>query len=360
VPLNAILPYRSQHTGDDTLDPILVHGYNRVKHNLPWGDTDTQANMTSHIRHLDAARDMPGILDLIEMGFGEELDPHGWKMLHRMRQLYQPNPLTRAVANVALEATGFVWAENGQILANLSLRKAYPRGARGRLIGNVVVHPDHRGRGIGRALMETAIEAAREQDAAWVGLEVRADNDVACQLYQHLGFRPVGITEHLVRPDGLAWPPSVRPQANWRRSRSQDQAQWRHLATLVHTYDQRLVLELRTDLAQSRGLEGWLSRWFNRQSEQARVHVDHRGAIDLAAHVETDRGYRYHNWDMLMHPGSDERGAQELVDQCLAATRRYPPWPVVTIVADQPVLLTMLQRAGFRRHRTLQQMILKF
>ena len=46
-----------------------------------------------------------------------------------------------------------------------------------------------RGRGIGTALLTTAIEAAREAGMRTVGLEVVDVNERALQLYQRLGFR---------------------------------------------------------------------------------------------------------------------------------------------------------------------------
>ncbi len=303
---------------------------------------------------------MPQVLDLIEIGFRDELDPQGWKMLRQMRQLYQPNGLARVVYNAALETTGFVWEEDGRIVGNLSLRHAQPRSSRGRLIGNVVVHPNYRHRGIGRALMESAIAAASNEYASWVGLEVRADNEIAGQLYRHLGFHAVGTTKHMLRPKGLPWPENPGPDGAWRRSKSHDALSWQHLATLVHDRDQRLVLEIRADLYRFGGLDSWINRWLSRQREGAWVHSDNEGHIDLAAHVQTDRKFRFHVWDVLMHPALGEPGAQELLAQALSATRQAGHWPIVTIVADQPDLVRALEGIGFEQHRTLQQMILAY
>ncbi len=303
---------------------------------------------------------MPQVLDLIEIGFRDELDPQGWKMLRQMRQLYQPSGLARIIYNTALETTGFVWEEDDRIVGNLSLRHAQPRSSRGRLIGNVVVHPDYRHRGIGRALMESAIAAAGNDYATWVGLEVRADNEIACRLYQHLGFHAVGTTEHMLRPKGIPWPAHPSPDDRWRRSKSQDALSWQHLATLVHGHDQRLVLEIRPDLYRYGGLDSWINRWIGRQGEGAWVHSDNEGHIDLAAHVQSDRKYRFHVWDVLMHPALGEQGTHELLAQTLSATRQTGHWPIVTIVADQLDLVRSLGEIGFEKHRTLQQMILAF
>ena len=53
---------------------------------------------------------------------------------------------------------------------------------------NVAVHPDARRGGVGRALMATAIEEAREKSASVVTLEVRRSNFSARQLYRDFQF----------------------------------------------------------------------------------------------------------------------------------------------------------------------------
>lgn len=312
----------------------------------------------SHIRPLNPGRDMPAVLDLIELGFQKELDPQGWKMLKQMRRLYQPGHPAQALYGAGSDTAGFVWIESDRIVGNLSLRHAQPSRTQGRLIGNVVVHPDHRGRGIGRALMERALEAARSNHARWVGLEVRADNAVACTLYRHLGFRVVGITRHFVRPKALPWPRYPAPDRKWRRAGKRDSARWKQLATLIHPYDQRLVLEVRAGVYEFGGLEKWLNLWLSRRQEKAWIYPTDAGNVAMATHLETEMRYHFHSWEVLMHPELGEEGVRELIARCVADTRRYPPWPTITIVPDQPPLIDGLTEIGFRLHRTLQQMIL--
>jgi len=303
---------------------------------------------------------MPTVLDLIEIGFRAELDPRGWKMLRQMRQIARSSTLSRATYSTGLDAVGFVWVEEDQVIGNLSLRRAQPRSHRGRMIGNVVVHPDWRGHGIGRALMERAIQSAQEQNTRWVGLEVRADNLVACQLYEHLGFRPVGRTEHLLKPDGTEWPQSPRPAIAWRRSRPQDDTHWKRLAATMHSYDQRLVLEIAAQPFRFSGFERNLSLWLDRQREQAFLHEDDAGAVTMAIHLKTDRRFRFHVWELLAAPELGDYDAQEIVNQGLGRMKRFPPWPAITMIPEQSPLVPRLTTIGFERHRTLQQMILEF
>ena len=59
------------------------------------------------------------------------------------------------------------------------------------VIGNVVTHPDHRGRGL---VVEDATRLARALHEVYpvVGLNCRAENMVAMRLYGSLGFGPYG------------------------------------------------------------------------------------------------------------------------------------------------------------------------
>jgi len=55
-------------------------------------------------------------------------------------------------------------------------------------IHDLVVHPQHRHRGIGRALLAAAEAAARQRNCCKITLEVRTDNAPAQQLYRSIGF----------------------------------------------------------------------------------------------------------------------------------------------------------------------------
>ena len=130
------------------------------------------------VRPLDARRDLSAVVKLMELGFGAELDPPGLRTLARLQRAARRSWWAQLWGLDTIELPGFVWVEGGTIVANLSVRRA-ASGRGGWLIGNVVVHPQQRRRGIGRALMEAALAAVQERGARWVGLEVRADNAAA-------------------------------------------------------------------------------------------------------------------------------------------------------------------------------------
>lgn len=65
---------------------------------------------------------------------------------------------------------------------------------------NVAVHPERRGLGTGRTLVEAVLAEARAANARLVSLEVRAGNVVARRLYRRLGFVDVGVRRGYYAP----------------------------------------------------------------------------------------------------------------------------------------------------------------
>ncbi|MXO69058.1 GNAT family N-acetyltransferase [Pelagerythrobacter marinus] len=66
----------------------------------------------------------------------------------------------------------------------------------------IAVRPEWRGRGVGRALLRRALDAARERGAERMFLEMRHNNP-AEGLYRQMGFEPIGRRSSYYRlPDG--------------------------------------------------------------------------------------------------------------------------------------------------------------
>ncbi len=57
---------------------------------------------------------------------------------------------------------------------------------------NVAVHPDFRGKGYGREIMEALMRLATDHSMSMMTLEVRRSNTVAQNLYHRCGFLDVG------------------------------------------------------------------------------------------------------------------------------------------------------------------------
>ncbi len=66
----------------------------------------------------------------------------------------------------------------------------------------IAVRESHWGLGIGSALLDALIQAARERACAEVFLEVRADNPRAHGLYRRRGFEEIGVRRGYYQPSG--------------------------------------------------------------------------------------------------------------------------------------------------------------
>ena len=59
-------------------------------------------------------------------------------------------------------------------------------------ITNIAVHPDHRRKGLGSAILRTLIRHAKDAKLESISLEVRVSNTAAIKLYESFGFEQVG------------------------------------------------------------------------------------------------------------------------------------------------------------------------
>jgi ribosomal protein S18 acetylase RimI-like enzyme len=150
-------------------------------------------NPPPQLRPLNILRDLFAVADLIESCFPSTLDEDGRRSVQQMRTSSQDNAFLRwaykMADTVSLPLSGFVWEENGEIIGNVSLIPYRHERKRYFLIANVAVRPEHRRRGIGRALTLAAIQQAKAKNADEIWLHVRADNPGAIALYTSLGFR---------------------------------------------------------------------------------------------------------------------------------------------------------------------------
>jgi ribosomal protein S18 acetylase RimI-like enzyme len=77
-------------------------------------------------------------------------------------------------------------AEDGKVVAMIGVQH---HDAGVGEIRRLRVHPDHRRRGIGQALVETAIKFCREQNYLKVCLDTFMEQGAAIQLFEKFGFR---------------------------------------------------------------------------------------------------------------------------------------------------------------------------
>ncbi len=97
------------------------------------------------------------------------------------RQLWHLLNRANALTLVAQDEAGSGLLGYGTLL--------FRRGSLRARLYSFCVHPEARGGGVGRGLLEALEQAAIERGILVLGLEVRADNRVALGLYRRMGFK---------------------------------------------------------------------------------------------------------------------------------------------------------------------------
>ncbi|RME84973.1 MAG: GNAT family N-acetyltransferase [Caldilineae bacterium] len=324
--------------------------------------TSRPATKFRGLRPIDLRRDLRPIANLIGEAFAGELDAGGRASLREMYMLARLGPLLYILLPTSGELggffRGFVWEEEGQIVGNVTMQQIDGLGYRW-MIANVAVHPDFRGRGIARALMEATLARIGELGGRWAMLQVRANNEIARSLYRHLGFEEL-VTEIRLRCYSLPrlpttpLPPgwSLKPlgedhwsSANYVLHRAvPEPARWWH-PTRHKEFRQGGDPAFKRWLGQKMGWR-WKLRWGVYQG------ADIVGILDITAH---DRGF--HRLDVLLLPELRESGTEPLLYHALAELKRYGGRPIEALLYDyQSPAVETLRALGFRTQVELVSM----
>jgi len=311
----------------------------------------------SGLRPFDPYRDFRSVVELIAAAFGDALTPAGWVALAEMRRAASWGPLLWWLYwprwSSVMAAPGFVWVEEGQVVGNVSLRRAVERG--GFFVGNVAVHPDWQERGIAGQLMEAALGEIDARGGRWVGLEVRADNQIVRRFYERLDFQEVGRTVQMLRPAGLPWVRNPPPHPSLRRGYCRDSARLIKLVQSIVPEAHRPLLELQKrdyrpgwERVLDLGLDGRRECWWM---------IEENGAICGAVRALRERGRRPDRLEVLVAPEHNNRFEAVLVQQGMAGLRGGSRKMIETVlVAPTNSLVDALEGAGFQRERELIQM----
>jgi [ribosomal protein S18]-alanine N-acetyltransferase len=92
-------------------------------------------------------------------------------------------------------------AARGAVMAGYAGMMFIPGGTQADVL-TIAVRSVYWGQGIGSALLEALLTAARERGCAEVFLEVRADNPRAHGLYRRRGFEELGVRRGYYQPSG--------------------------------------------------------------------------------------------------------------------------------------------------------------
>jgi GNAT superfamily N-acetyltransferase len=121
--------------------------------------------------------------------------PHVARLLHDFHiEFSEPTPgipdLTERARRLLArgEMTVLLGGERPDGIADIRFLPSVWTGSLDAYLEELYVAPDRRGRGLGRALVEAAIQAAREAGATWLGLETSEADTTAIALYESCGF----------------------------------------------------------------------------------------------------------------------------------------------------------------------------
>jgi ribosomal protein S18 acetylase RimI-like enzyme len=313
-------------------------------------ETISNTKSSTSLRAFDARRDLNAVADLIELGFADTLDDDGRRYLRQMRStamsMNHGGWLGVGGWLAGYTMTGYVWEEEGRVVGNATVIPYVSGTKRLFLIANVVVHPDHRQKGIGKALTVKAIEHAQRAAAPAVWLHVRRENSVAIRLYESLGF--------IERACRVTWHSSggnpAQPFANHlqivrpRHKHWTDQQHW-----LQRNYPKELLWNLKLpNHALRPGIAGALTRFFNN------VEID-QWAIQrqdkLAAVVSWQAMPGQGNILWLAAPQeADELAIQELLQH---ARKNLPARRLLTMDYPADRCTAAIEAAGFQAHQIL-------
>lgn len=141
-------------------------------------------NVNSHTESIRQAtlEDLPALVDLLGILFTQEEDfhPDAVKQERALRMILEsPQVGTVFVACQTEKVVGMVC-----MLWTISTAE----GGKACWMEDVVVHPDHRGGGLGTRLVEEAIRQAQEMACLRIAVLTDQGNHGARKLYERLGF----------------------------------------------------------------------------------------------------------------------------------------------------------------------------
>jgi ribosomal protein S18 acetylase RimI-like enzyme len=256
-------------------------------------------------RPINLNKDIPQVLELLRLAFGESLDAEGQRILQGQSAVAgQPALLYRFNPMASRLSRGYVWENDGKIIGNVTLLNTHINGRY--LIVNVAVHPDFRRQGIARTLMNAVTGHVRQRKGQEILLQVDKDNAHAIELYdtlhyQNLGTmitwiaqagRVQGIENHTTTAirelrnnegkaafelDILALPPNL----NWPEPIPKDTYQfnvWRRFSNFINA--RRHQTWVTTDGHRLTGSTSIWSEWGRAHQLTLRVHPQWKGELE--------------------------------------------------------------------------------
>jgi ribosomal protein S18 acetylase RimI-like enzyme len=312
------------------------------------------------IRSVDPAYDLGQLADLLEQAFGEELSRNGEQVLRELRVLSALGPLNTLFTGTGSEAggmfTGFVWEHDGRLVGNVTVNRPTRHPTRWQ-VSNVAVLEGYRGRGIGRQLVDAAIDLILRRGGRTAYLFVRDDNESALRLYRQVGFHEVDRVTDLERGPRSAFVHTDRLRV-LQPLRPGDGEALYALASQAAGSGQRWLSKVRrSDYVRPSGdpIFQWLGSLFTAQMD-SRWGIWSEDRLDAGVTLSATRLWnrRPHQLKLWVHP--ERRGYIEdaLSQDVMALLSRVPSRPtgIALPVCEERAIEAMVLR-GFRETRTL-------
>lgn len=137
------------------------------------------------------------------LGDAVAAEPEGWLATNNgWRSVGDERRYLRAIRRYPHAAVFVAEAEDGSIVGRLSLARDQHPASRHVADLGLMVAQSHRRMGIGRALLQAAVDWGREHDVRKLELHVFPHNTAAIALYEQFGFRHEGYRkQHYRRGD---------------------------------------------------------------------------------------------------------------------------------------------------------------
>ncbi len=314
------------------------------------------------VRPFDLGRDLHPVARLIADAFADELDMQGEATLRELRMLGHMSGLVRLLSRSTGEFqdvfNGFVWIEDGSVVGNVTVQRASSGSGRWQ-IANVAVATRYRGRGISRALMETALDYIHEMGGTWAVLQVREQNPIARGLYSRLNFETMGGTvemrsERTPKVGRHPMLPGLSPFSaadstllyDLANSEQSAESQWWRA---VRRSDFEVPLEQR--------MGEWISRVAGRDRVYRMAIRDFTSRFESALVLTARRWKGEHSLQLWSRPASQERYERRMILWALATLQEYPLWPITTSLNTAHThAREALEEVGFQAHTTLLTM----
>jgi L-phenylalanine/L-methionine N-acetyltransferase len=127
--------------------------------------------------------------ELKELGDAVAAEPEGWLATHNgWRSVTDERRYLRALRRYPHAAVFVAEAEDGRVIGRLSISRDQHPASRHVADLGLMVDAEYRRRGIGRALLDAAVEWAREAEVRKLELHVFPWNEAAIALYEDFGF----------------------------------------------------------------------------------------------------------------------------------------------------------------------------